>query len=50
MDQFNDKYELENARFQTTADEIKPYKNICILRKFSSNNDFLNNLQKIIFK
>lgn len=37
MEQFNDKYELENARFQTTAGEIAPYKNITTKSTFHFN-------------
>lgn len=44
MDQFNDKYELENARFQTTADEIKPYKNITTKKTFHINQKLSNDI------
>lgn len=44
MEQFNDKYELENARFQTTADEIKPYKNITTKKTFHLNQKLSNDI------
>lgn len=44
MDQFNDRYELENARFQTTADEIKPYKNITTKNTFHLNQQLSNDV------
>lgn len=44
MDQFNDRYELENARFQTTADEIKPYKNITTKKTFHLNQQLSNDV------
>lgn len=44
MEQFNDQYELENARYQTTADEIAPYKNITTKHTFHINQKLSNNL------
>ena len=44
MEQFNDMYDLENARYQTTADEIKPYKNITTKHTFKLNGKLYNDV------
>ena len=44
MEQFNELYDLENARYQTTADEIKPYKNITTKHTFKLNGKLNNDL------